>query len=368
MRKTGILILLFIIFLYSAPASLAKTTIELTTYASIPGLSAEDIGLLNILNQTQDSADLNGPNVADGFTFANILGYPIGKSYLGSFPNFEFGYSAGAGCANMEYFDEEDPASDNGSLPIIAPNIAVHAGIGLLGGFDVLAKFFYVSKSMISRYNEDMKYEYDFATLRDFIFYSAGGKLRYNYVKKRWLLPLYLSFGGVTFSLGGDFMYGKISVDGDYSKEYKGVDVALPPAYSTSESVNMQFDGTFDSAVTMVVFSLNAQAVAYLDVFYIFSLYSGFGLAGNIGTFNVEFNGQGSLTTNNPVYYTAFGTYGIGDLTFETKNEYSSMPVIPAYILGLEINLIVIKLNAETMVNMMNGSDVNVQIGTRFEF
>ena len=58
----------------------------------------------------------------------------------------------------------------------------------------------------------------------------------------------------------------------------------------------------------------------------------------------------------------------VGTVIFKSKNSYRPTPVIPLYILGLEINIFVVKLNAETMVNLYNKSDVNVQFGTRFQF
>ncbi|MBN2400876.1 MAG: hypothetical protein JXN64_00605, partial [Spirochaetes bacterium] len=200
------------------------------------------------------------------------------------------------------------------------------------------------------------------ATLKDYKIYSVGGKIRYNYIPGKKFLPFYLAFGGVTFSLGGNFMYGDISFTGDYEYEFDDISVSGVPT-----DIPMYFDGGFDANIHWAIFTIDAQAVAYFDLLYLFSLYSGFGVAGNIGSFKVKFEGEGDFTTD-PVYSPPLPSNDLGTLTFLSKNKYRPSPVIPLYILGLEINILVVKLNAETMVNLLNRSDVNVQFGTRFQF
>jgi len=323
-----------------------------------------DIDTNKMANQIQHTTDLNGPFIADAFALANVLGYPIGKSYIGSFPHFELGIAVGAGCTNMKYFDKDDPAHDNGTLPMFAPNPVLHFGLGLGGGFDVLGKAFYISKSVINKYKSDIDYEARGTTLKDFKIYSTGVKLRYNYIKEKRVLPFYLAFGGVTFSLGCNFIYGDISFIGDYKYDFDDISVNVP----APTNIPMNFDGQFEANIHWAIFTLDAQAIAYFDIFYIFSLYTGFGVAGNIGAFKLESTGEGAATTTNSTYQTFTGTNQIGTVTFSSKNRYRSSPVIPLYILGLEINILVLKLNAETMVNLHNRSDVNVQFGTRLQF
>ena len=235
----------------------------------------------------------------------------------------------------MEYYDEDEPAHDNGTLPMYAPNAVLHFGIGLAGGVDVLGKMFYISKSIVNRYKSDIDYEADVATLKDYKIYSVGGKLRYNYIKKKKFLPFYLSFGGVTFSLGGNFMYGDISFTGDYDYEFEDISVSGIPT-----NIPMYFNGQFDANIHWAVFTMDAQAIAYLDIFYLFSLYSGFGFAGSIGSFKVSFEGEGDFTTNS-TYPPVLMTTNLGTLTFLSENKYRPSPVIPLYILGLEINIFV---------------------------
>jgi hypothetical protein len=341
--------------------SATKTTITLAPAVDLV-LNESDFNTNEMDSQLQDTIDLNGPFVANAFALSNVLGYPIGKSYLGSFPSFEIGLAAGSGCTNMKYFDDNDPAHDNGTLPMFAPNPVIHFGVGIGGGVDVLGKMFYISKSVVSRYKSDIDYETDVATLKDFKIYSVGAKIRLNYIKEKKFLPFYLSFGGITFSLGGNFLYGDISFIGDYSYNFKSIVVTGYPG-----GIPINFDGTFESNIHWAIFTIDAQAVAYFDIFYLFSLYTGFGLAGNIGSFKLEFEGEGRGTTDDPLFS---GTYGqdVGTVKFTSKNKYRPSPVIPLYILGLEINILVLKLNVETMVNLLNRSDVNAQFGTRLQF
>ena len=296
------IVIVFTLFSYSY----SSTSIEITLDPAVePFLDSTDFDTDEMAQQIQDTSDLNGPYVADAFALANILGYPIGKAYIGAFPSFEFGIAGGAGCTNMKYYDKDDPAHDNGTLPMFAPNPVVHVGFGLAGGLDVLGKMFYISKSAVDRYKSDIDYGTDVATLKNYKIYSVGGKLRYNYIKEKKFLPFYLSFGGITFSLGGNFMYGDISFTGDY--EYAFEDIVVT-GYPTG--IPISFNGTYDANIHWAIFTIDAQAIAYFDIFYLFSLYSGFGIAGNIGSFDVEFNGEGTGTTSEPTwpYSSAVGT------------------------------------------------------------
>ncbi len=365
-NAAGILLcsFVFVVIIFNTAYSGTDISLQLHQDALDAGLTLPDFGLEEMGVQVQDTTDLNGPYVADAFALANILGYPIGKAYLGSFPHFEIGISVGAGLANMGYYDDENPASDNNTLPAYAPNPVIHVGLGLAGGFDLLGKMFYISKSAINKYKKDVDYESDVATLNDFLIYSVGAKLRYNIVGRKRFLPFYLAFGGITISLGGNFMYGKISFLGDYKYDFEGIDVNV---LGTPTSVDMAFDGEFGADIAWSIFTVDTQVVAFFDVFYLFSLYSGFGLAGNMGSFDIKFSGTGQVTTTNDIYQAATGSGQVGSLLFLSKNKYRPSPVIPTYILGLEINLFSMKLNIETMVDLHNRSDVNVQGGARIQ-
>ena len=54
-------------------------------------------------------------------------------------------------------------------------------------------------------------------------------------------------------------------------------------------------------------------------------------------------------------------------MTFLSKNSYVPYYIVPTYVIGLEINLFVLKLTVETMVNLYNREDVNAQAGIRVQ-
>ncbi len=347
----------FSVFFTSARLSFSSTSINITdTPIPITSIDTDEMSA-----QIQHTTDLNGPFVANAFALANVLGYPIGKSTIGNFPHFQLGIAAGAGCANMNYFDKNDSAKENDTLPVFAPNPVIHFGVGLFGGLDLLSKVLYISKSAVNKYKPGIDYERNGITLNDFMIFSTGAKLRYNYIKEKKILPYYLSFGGITFSLGGSFMYGDIKFIGDYTYDFENVTVNLPP----SRTVQMHFDGQFGADIHWAIFSIDAQAVAYFDIFYLFSFYTGFGLACNMGSFKLDSGGEGKLTADN--VSPPLPGNDMGKLSFSSKNKYHPSPLMPLYILGLEINILVVKLNVETMVNLLNRSDVNIQFGTRVQ-
>ncbi len=325
----------------------AKTTISITPVGpySFPVPS-------EIVGEVEDKSDLNGPIIANSMALANITGYPVGKAHIGSFPHFELGISLGAGFTNMRYFNDDDPASSNGSLPGITPNPVLHFGFGLAGGLDVIGKVFVISRSMI-----DFNIETDIATLTHYNILSVGGKLRYNIVKKQTLIPFIFNFGGVTLSLGADAMYGEIKVNGEYDADFGNItidDGGGPADYP------VEFSGIYDARVLWGIISVTGQAVAYFDIMYLFSLYSGFGLSANFGYFKMSFDGNGILTETS-------GPNNVGTLVFQSTNRYSPYYLIPTYLIGLEMNLFVLKLTGETMVNLYNLRDVNAQIGVRIQ-
>ncbi len=110
------------------------------------------------------------------------------------------------------------------------------------------------------------------------------------------------------------------------------------------------------------MYSATTNVVAFVDLFTFFSFYSGFGLSVGSGYFKTTFTANGALTTD----FIAPGT-SLGTMTFESENKYRPHIFIPHYILGLEIDLFIIKINLETMVNLRNGEDVTALIGVRTE-
>ncbi len=341
------------------------------TSIQVGGL-AEQLGIetTTIQMDIDDAADMNGPNIADAFALANILGYPIGKAYIGSLPHFEMGVSLGAGGTNMEFFNDESPASDNGSIPGLISNTVAHFGVGLGGGFDVIGKLLYFDRSVLTRFVDEESLAFDAdeyeVTVKEVKMYSIGGKVRYNIIERNSIFPYFFEFGGITISLGADYMHWNFGLEGGYEYPLTSTTVPLPAPVGDQE-IDLTFDGDFDLYIEGTIFSLTTQVIAYVDLFYFFSFYSGFGLTGNYGSFEIDFDGNGNLVTDSTVFQQLNGTLVVGSLLFDTSNKYKPKYILPTYIIGLEINVFVVKLNFETMVSMGNRSDVNVQGGVRFE-
>lgn len=199
MRK----IVIIIIVLFSTTV-FARTTITVTP--DIPAVTIPASSEDEIENQLQDVTDKNGSFIANSFALSNLLGYPIGKSSIGQFPHIQAGVAVGMALTNAKYFDDR---AEDGTFPGVMANPVLHAGVGLAGGFDIIGKLFYFTKSI---YSPDL--DTDMATLRDFNFISFGAKLRYNYIKNATVVPFLLSFGGITFSIGADIMMGNVDVTG----------------------------------------------------------------------------------------------------------------------------------------------------------
>lgn len=159
-------------------------------------------------------------------------------------------------------------------------------------------------------------------------------------------------------------MYGRFNLSGDYKQDLSDSTVQISGA---PQNIDMQFDGTYNAIIEWSVFSITTQVIGYIDIFYFFSLYTGFDLTGNFGFFDIEFDGTGKLLSKDFTALSTTGSPEVGSISFITKNKFHPGYVIPAYIIGLEINILVIKLNIESMVNLRNGSDVNIQVGTRIE-
>lgn len=335
----------------------AGTTIDFS--GAVGGLS---YSLTDIAAEVQAKSDLNGPFLADGFALANITGYPNGSATIGSFPHFEVGVASGAGCTNMEYFDDSSDASENGSLPMIIPNPILHFGFGLIGGLDFIGKIFSFDSRM---YN--VTFENDLATPDEYKFLSIGGRVRYNILPRFTIVPVLFSFGGVTFSAGADGMIGKIKVHGKYDAYFENIEVSgggLPVGYTIDR---VDFTGTYEAEVNWKVISGTVNALAYLEFFTIFTFYTGFGITLGTGYFSIDFTGVGNCTTNDTTYNAATGSNQVGTLTFISKNTYTAHPFIPTYIVGAEVGLFFFKAHVETMVNLYNGKDVTALFGIRFQ-
>jgi hypothetical protein len=312
-----------------------------------PGLPIQ--GFLGTIQDIDNIISKNFKNYAGSFALANVGGYPVGDAYLGKFPHMYFGVSATIGCANMKYYDE-DVAREKSVYPAYTVNPVINFGFGLAGGFDLLFKFLIFSDAMYKPPIDTAS-----AKLSKFNIYSLGGKLRKNLIEKTSLIPGIFGFGGFTVSVGADFMEGIIAIDGRYKYTLNNVYVNPPGAY-----FNLTLDAFYNFNIHWRMMAGNAQALVYFNLFWIFDVYTGAGLSLTYGFTRLDGSGIGLLSN------TTLGN--VGNIFAMVSYYKRPRAIMGLYIAGLEINLWILKITAETMVNLSNGSDINLQLGTRFQF
>ncbi|MDA3822969.1 MAG: hypothetical protein PF450_10225 [Bacteroidales bacterium] len=334
MIKITIVILLFIsvpVVIYSAVGTSGGTTVT----------GAAPVADLNTMAaEIQALPDILGPGMSRAVHLANLGGYGIGQSYLGTFPHFYIGVSVTGGLANLKYFDP-DYVKPQGMIPAGSPNPSIFAGIGFGKGLDLLIKAFAFSSGFLPDGLIAGLLPVSYAQLDKFNVYSAGAKLRYNLVSKIKIFPGLLELDGITISLGADFMYGEINVSGAFDYPLSGA--SFTPDY------NLQ--------VSWFMVSVTAQAVLYIDLFWIFDLYFGIGASVNFGSFDVNLQGGGMVGA--PVNQT---------ITVSSVNKYYTPVFVPVFVIGLEIDLWVVGIVFESMVNLLNREDINLQLSLRYKY
>lgn len=347
-KRTVMLIVLSLLLVGALPRR-AQAWIFIDT-SQIPAIPID--GVLQTASDIDRVVERNFRNYAAAFALANVGGYPIGDAYIGSFPHMFFGVSLTVGCANMKYFDA-DVAREENVYPAYAPNPVLYFGFGLAGGFDLLIKAMVFSDTM---YRPPISQKS--AKLSKMNLYSFGGKIRKNLVSKKEILPNLFDFGGVTVSAGGDFMEGIIAINGNYEYTLKNISVNPPGGL-----YNLDFNAFYNFNVKWTMLSANAQILAYLHFLWIFDFYTGVGFATTWGITSLRASGIG-LVSN--VILNPAAPIG----TIYAVASYSKSPrfFMGLYIAGLEVNIWVLKVTAETMVNITNGKDISLQLGTRLQF
>jgi len=344
-------ILLFIFFtFFLLNESLYSGTI-ITAPAEVTGAGTDEIA-----SQIQDFSDNFGPAMANAYAIGNVAGYPVGSATLGSLPSFLLGFSLNAGFANMDYFDD-DVSRPKELYPAVGLNPALFFGMGLTDRLDVIAKFAVYSDGL---YRPPLNNEK--ATLEKLSLYSAGGKVRYNIVKGKKLLPGIFNFGGVTLSAGGDFMYGKIGLNGTVNYPLEGITVDFgPPAGEIV--VDLEFNPSYTTSIKWFIAGGNVQAIVFFNFLWIFDMYTGLELAFTYGSFDLSLNGSGTAVYSNPP--APDETVAVA---LDSNNKYKPRYVLPLYVVGVDINLYYVHLTFETMVNLWNRKDVNGQLGFRLQY
>jgi hypothetical protein len=320
--------------------------------SQIPGFPQDRY--MDITYQLNSTLSGNAKNYPGAFALANIGGYPVGDAYLGDFPHMFVGLAGSLGCGNLKHYDETIPRQKN-VYPAFAPNAALYFGFGIERGFDILIKAMIYS-SAIYRPPLDQKS----AKLDKLNFYSVGAKVRKNIFDKITIIPQIFNFGGFTISAGLDCMNGIIGIKGQYNYSLGTYNV---PPYG---EIPLTLEAYYNFNLKWLMLAANTQALIFIDFLWIFDLYFGLGAAATYGTLDLEGSGIGPVTfpnIANPLIPTTIGnTFAIA------RYHYHPRFFMGLFIAGLELNLWILKLNLETMVNLSNGKDINVQLGTRVQF
>jgi hypothetical protein len=319
-----------------------------------PGTTGLDINsLTDTIYDIDRRISKNFKNYPSAFALANLGGYPIGDAYIGNFPHMFFGISGTVGCSNMKYWDEDVPR-ETSVYPAYAPNPNIYLGFGLGKGVDIMFKIMAFSDAMWRPPMNEKS-----AKLDKFNVYSGGGKLRYNVIEKKTLLPFIFGFGGFTVSAGADFMDGIMTINGNYKYTIAGVDVPNPPA-PVAGKYPLTLDSYYNFSMKYSMLSWNAQAMVYFNFLWLFDFYTGFGLSMTWGYCSLD--ASGVALVSNP----ALGNLGM--VLAVARYKKFAPGFMGIYIAGLEINIWVLKITAETMVNISNGKDISLALGTRFQF
>lgn len=342
-------------------------TLQAETTVSVTGPNSGDIptdGLTDITDNIDTLLNNFGPAIANAYALGNIAGYPVGCSYIGSLPHLFIGISFNAGLTNMHRFDNATTNKED-VFPGFGLNPVITFGLGLGKGLDVLGKIFVYSTGF---YRPPVDYE--ILTLDKLNVYSFGGKVRYNLVKRKTLMPGVFNFEGITLSVGGDAMYGRIDISGlyNYPLETITIDPGTGPPFP--KELELQFEPTYSSTVKYFLASANAQALIYVNFFFLFNLYTGFGTSLNFGSFDVNIQATGDAITDDADYNAVYGPgpHTVASVEVTSSNRFKPRYLMPVYILGLEIDLFALQITVESMVDLRNGRDINLQLGLRSQW
>ncbi len=348
------LLLIFALYLLCFVTDVsAGTTVSTTGNINLQG--GEEAG-----RQLQKISDRTGAPIAKSTILANLSGYPLGTACLEKFPSFFAGLSTASAFSNMRYFDS-DRSMPDGAYPFITANPAIYFGLGINGRLDVIGKIFLFSDGL---YRPPL--DYQSATLKKLNIFSTGAKLRYNYFPRKPLLPGLLEFGGLTFAGGIDFQYSNTGIKGFIRYEMSNIETGLASPDDLLDSVT--YESNYEASAKWYSLTGSGTALVYLDFFWIFSFYTGFGIAVNWGLMTFKANGTGPVYTADADYLANQGTSDVGTLSFNSSNSYRPYYAAPIYVAGLDINIYLLHLAFQTQVNLWNRQDVTLELGCRFQY
>lgn len=314
----------------------------------------------------------NSEVIPTGLALANVLGYPNGRSMIGQFPHFEFGVSAGV--AVYQLFRYEDYSKDNPEVPGGGVNGAFHFGTGIDDRMDIMFKIFvlgsyYTYDKRFDQTADDRAYDME---VSDNSIYSFGVKTRYNIIRpsRRSLF----SFGGININLAFDYMSARFAAGGSYYT-IQTVDMELFDLSETS-TIPVELSGTVtgSSVIQWHLFTVTPEVIAYFDVFYFISVYSGFAVSVNRGAVTFEVDADGVLRNTaaiNDSLNNEIVAAGSPLATARLHADSSMTPniILPRFILGFEFDFWLFKMQVEGSSVLTSPSDsFTAQVGIRTEF
>jgi len=318
---------------------------------------------------------LNSEVIPTGMALANVLGYPNGRAMIGQFPHFEFGVSAGV--AVYQLFRYEDYNKDNPEIPGGGVNGAFHFGTGIDDRMDIMFKIFILGSYY--RYDKTFSQEADDRSYSmqgtDNSIYSFGVKTRYNLIMPS--ARSLFSFGGINANIAFDYMSARFAARGSYrTKQTVTMTIADPGFDDTEIPVELEGTVTGTTSIQWHLFSITPEVLAYFDVFYFISVYSGLSVSINRGAVTFEADAEGELHNTAPIYLpsapaTPIVATGENIATGRLHADSSMTPniILPRFIFGLEFDFWAFKLQVEASSVLTSPTDsFTAQIGVRTEF
>jgi len=342
-----------------------------------PAVSFTDINETesDIKKHPEDLLEKNDNIIPYGFALANTIGYPNGKAII---PRFEAGFATGV--AAYQYDRYENFTKDNPEVPGVGANAAVHFGLGITEDTDVTFKLFvnqgmYTPDKSIDKESDERDYK---VSLKETDLISIGVKGRYNLIGETSIVPFILSFGGVTAGVAVDYSHGNISASTTYT-DRRPVSFTATSSFSGDEfeqEIDIETRVKGETQIEWNIVSVTPEIMAYADLLYIFTFYTGPAVALNAGSANIHASAEGSLKNQEEVYadeshITTLAETGSTIATGELKaNAPYDIPfAVPMWKLGMEINIMAFKIQAEAATVLTSPADsFTAQVGLRMQF
>lgn len=391
MNKRILLVTLLTASLMFLPAaSFSGTSFIITPNDALLGPFAGFFDISGVQEQyatfAQNFVSKNDTVIATGMALANTLGYPNGKSIIGVFPHFEVGVAAGVGVYQYKRYKDFDTTNieNNPVVPGGGLNGSVHFGTGISDDMDITFKVFVFGPyyKIEKNFSKDDPTNAFKAKLTKNDVYSFGAKVRYNLLKETKLVPFVLSFGGITVNLGLDYMKGDFRTDVTYSTTKNVTIQFIDPFGGTTSPASQTTDlrstvnGTANISWNFI--SLTPEAFVYIDLFYLFSIYTGPSITLTAGQMRLNVKSKGVMQNVSPIVANASDASplvnipALSDIAYGqlvSDEKWSPKWLTPKWVVGLEINLLMVKIQAEVASILTDYKQSAIaQVGIRAQF